>query len=369
MTNDSIRLWEIEESLVNNTAEFALFGYPYTLSKTKLELSEPVFENGYHIIMSGKEIPQTRLFQFLEPLNTLLWVSMLSVCSGVGIVLAIIARLHPDEWYHLAQRNIVSKEDGERFSLVNSLWFAFSSMVGQCGDRLPLSMAGKIIAYAWWFFVLVACSTYTANLAAFFTASGSVNIQSLKDLARRTDIRYGTYSGYHLVNLLQSSSRDPYSTVWRSIMNNRTLVETAERGLSFAEKEQYIFIGDMSAVYSAKKNKCDLIVSDRPMFRHLLHLPFRPHFPHFASISDMIVTLDNSGMLAEIERKWFAQEGQECPNGVTEQQQISMKDFKGVFIFLIIGIAIASFVGYLECLWFRFKNNSEGEKLNSDEQQ
>ena len=152
-------------------------------------------------------------------------------------------------------------------------------------------------------------------------------------------------------------------------MNNSTLVETAERGLSRAEKEQYIFIGDMSAVYSAKKNKCDLIVSDRPMFRHLLHLPFRPHFPHFASISNMIVTLDNSGTLAEIERKWFAQEGQECPSGVTEQQQISMKDFKGVFIFLIIGIAIASFVGYLECLWFRFKNNSEGKKLNSDEQQ
>jgi len=46
---------------------------------------------------------------------------------------------------------------------------------------------------AWWFFTLILISTYTANLAAFLTVERMLTpINSADDLAKQTDIQYGT---------------------------------------------------------------------------------------------------------------------------------------------------------------------------------
>lgn len=58
---------------------------------------------------------------------------------------------------------------GDELNLFNSLWFATGSMLGQGGDNTPRSPSGRILGAAFWFFILIMISTYTANLAAFFT--------------------------------------------------------------------------------------------------------------------------------------------------------------------------------------------------------
>ena len=60
--------------------------------------------------------------------------------------------------------------EGEEFNLFNSLWFATASMLQQGGDNTPKAPSGRILAAAFWFFILIIISTYTANLAAFFTS-------------------------------------------------------------------------------------------------------------------------------------------------------------------------------------------------------
>ncbi|XP_078736623.1 glutamate receptor 1-like [Lampetra fluviatilis] len=359
--SDAALIADIRRRLLLHEVDFALFGYPITNQPEdeRLALSPPILENGYHIIMKGKEVNEPRIFQFLEPLNTLLWISMLSACAGISVVLFVLSLLHPDEWYHLAKRKLVSREQGQSFNLVNSFWFVFSAMVKQGSDPLPLSMAGKIIVYTWWCFVLVVCSTYTANLAAFLTAEGQTSIRSLKDLTRQMDARYGTYSGYRIVGFLNSSARDPYMTVWRHIRDNRTMVASPKKGLEQAEKAGYIFIGEASAVFTAKKDHCDLIISDRRFFRHRLALPFPPGSRLAVEVSRAVTELEDSGQLAELERQWFAQEGQECV-GLSNEHQIEMKDFKGVFYFLMMGIAAGCGVCFVECLWFKRRDEEGG---------
>ena len=45
----------------------------------------------------------------------------------------------------------------------------------------------------WWLFILVVTSSYTANLAAFLTVERMVSpIESAEDLAKQTEIAYGT---------------------------------------------------------------------------------------------------------------------------------------------------------------------------------
>lgn len=54
-------------------------------------------------------------------------------------------------------------------------------------------MSGRIVGSVWWFFTLIIISSYTANLAAFLTVQRMTSpIESAEDLAKQTEIKYGT---------------------------------------------------------------------------------------------------------------------------------------------------------------------------------
>lgn len=58
------------------------------------------------------------------------------------------------------------------------------------------SLSGRIVGGVWWFFTLIIISSYTANLAAFLTVERMVSpIESAEDLAKQTEIAYGTLEG------------------------------------------------------------------------------------------------------------------------------------------------------------------------------
>lgn len=60
---------------------------------------------------------------------------------------------------------------------------------------LGRSISGRMVGAVWWFFTLILISSYTANLAAFLTVERMVTpINSAEDLARQTQVEYGTIS-------------------------------------------------------------------------------------------------------------------------------------------------------------------------------
>jgi len=58
---------------------------------------------------------------------------------------------------------------------------------------MPKALSTRIVGGIWWFFTLIIISSYTANLAAFLTVERMVSpIESAEDLAKQTEIAYGT---------------------------------------------------------------------------------------------------------------------------------------------------------------------------------
>jgi len=57
-------------------------------------------------------------------------------------------------------------------------------------------LSGRVVGSVWWFFTLIIISTYTANLAAFLTGERMLTpIENADDLAKQTEIHYGTLRG------------------------------------------------------------------------------------------------------------------------------------------------------------------------------
>ena len=82
------------------------------------------------------------------------------------------------------------------FTLSNSFWFAVGTLMQQGSDINPRAVSTRIVGGIWWFFTLIIISSYTANLAAFLTVERMVSpIESADDLAKQTEIAYGTISG------------------------------------------------------------------------------------------------------------------------------------------------------------------------------
>ncbi len=75
------------------------------------------------------------------------------------------------------------------------------------------SLSGRIVGGVWWFFTLIIISSYTANLAAFLTVERMVSpIESAEDLAKQTEIAYGTLDSGSTKEFFRVSS----PTAWES---------------------------------------------------------------------------------------------------------------------------------------------------------
>lgn len=84
------------------------------------------------------------------------------------------------------------------------------------------SLSGRIVGGVWWFFTLIIISSYTANLAAFLTVERMVSpIESAEDLAKQTEIAYGTLEGGSTKEFFRVSTHWSFSfTIYKLFQSN-----------------------------------------------------------------------------------------------------------------------------------------------------
>ena len=76
-------------------------------------------------------------------------------------------------------------------------------------------MSGRIVGSVWWFFTLIIISSYTANLAAFLTVERMQSpIESADDLAKQTEIKYGTVESGSTMEFFRMSTIPVYERMW-----------------------------------------------------------------------------------------------------------------------------------------------------------
>ncbi|MEQ2261131.1 Glutamate receptor 3 [Ameca splendens] len=148
---------------------------------------------------------------------------------------------------------------------MSSLFFLFLPQTHHCHPLTTLcrSLSGRIVGGVWWFFTLIIISSYTANLAAFLTVERMVSpIESAEDLAKQTEIAYGTLDSGSTKEFFRRSKIAVYEKMWSYMKSAEPSVftKTTAEGVARVRKSKgkYAFLLESTMnEYTEQRKPCD----------------------------------------------------------------------------------------------------------------
>ncbi|XP_026125883.1 glutamate receptor ionotropic, delta-2 isoform X2 [Carassius auratus] len=312
------------------------------------------------------------MFACLAPFDLSLWACIAGTVILVGTLVYLLNWLNPPR---LPMGSVSST------TLYNSMWFVYGSFVQQGGEVPYTTLATRMMMGVWWLFALIVISSYTANLAAFLTISRIENsIQSLQDLAKQTDLPYGTVLDSAVYDQVRSKSlnpfeRDPmYSQMWRMI--NRTggaenNVEESKEGIRKVKYGRFAFVWDAAVLeYVAINDEdCSLYTVSNNVADRGYGIAMQHGSPYRDIFSQRILELQQNGDMDILKLKWWPRDSP-CdlysPVGTRKNgSALDIHSFAGVFFVLAAGVVLSCLIATVETWWTRRK----GSRVPSKETQ
>ncbi|MEQ2255484.1 Glutamate receptor 2 [Ilyodon furcidens] len=252
--------------LVYGKADIAVAPLTITLVREEvIDFSKPFMSLGISIMIKKPQKSKPGVFSFLDPLAYEIWMCIVFAYIGVSVVLFLVSRFSPYEWHteEYEDGQIQTNESTNEFGIFNSLWFSLGAFMRQGCDISPRSLSGRIVGGVWWFFTLIIISSYTANLAAFLTVERMVSpIESAEDLAKQTEIAYGTLDSGSTKEFFRRSKIALFDKMWTYMRSAEpsVFVKTTAEGVQRVRKSKgkyaYLLESTMNE-YIEQRKPCD----------------------------------------------------------------------------------------------------------------
>ncbi|XP_057204796.1 glutamate receptor 1a isoform X3 [Triplophysa rosa] len=380
--------------LVYGKADVAVAPLTITLVREEvIDFSKPFMSLGISIMIKKPQKSKPGVFSFLDPLAYEIWMCIVFAYIGVSVVLFLVSRFSPYEWHaedyeegdeqnpnqpssSSAQpgqgqqnQNQQSQEQTNEFGIFNSLWFSLGAFMQQGCDISPRSLSGRIVGGVWWFFTLIIISSYTANLAAFLTVERMVSpIESAEDLAKQTEIAYGTLDAGSTKEFFRRSKIAVFEKMW-SYMKSAdpsVFVKTTDEGVMRVRKSKgkyaYLLESTMNE-YIEQRKPCDTMKVGGNLDSKGYGIATPKGSPLRNPVNLAVLKLNEQGLLDKLKNKWWYDKG-ECGSGGGDSKDktsaLSLSNVAGVFYILIGGLGLAMLVALVE---FCYKSRTESHRM------
>uniref|UniRef100_A0A671NI24 Glutamate receptor n=1 Tax=Sinocyclocheilus anshuiensis TaxID=1608454 RepID=A0A671NI24_9TELE len=361
--------------LVYGKAEIAVA--PLTISLVReevIDFSKPFMSLGISIMIKKPQKSKPGVFSFLDPLAYEIWMCIVFAYIGVSVVLFLVSRFSPYEWHteepEEGSDGPPSDQPPNEFGIFNSLWFSLGAFMQQGCDFTPRSLSGRIVGGVWWFFTLIIISSYTANLAAFLTVERMVSpIESAEDLAKQTEIAYGTLDSGSTKEFFRRSKIAVYEKMWSYMKSAEPTVftKTTAEGVARVRKSKgkYAFLLESTMnEYTEQRKPCDTmkVGGNLDSKGYGVATPKGSQLRNAVNLA--VLKLNEQGLLDKLKNKWWYDKG-ECGSGGGDSkdkssQALSLSNVAGVFYILVGGLGLAMMVALVE---FCYKSRAEAKKL------
>ncbi|KAM6946393.1 glutamate receptor 4a [Aplochiton taeniatus] len=362
--------------LVYGKAEIAVAPLTITLVREEvIDFSKPFMSLGISIMIKKPQKSKPGVFSFLDPLAYEIWMCIVFAYIGVSVVLFLVSRFSPYEW-HAEEPEEGATEPGpldqppNEFGIFNSLWFSLGAFMQQGCDISPRSLSGRIVGGVWWFFTLIIISSYTANLAAFLTVERMVSpIESAEDLAKQTEIAYGTLDSGSTKEFFRRSKIAVYEKMWSYMKSAEPTVFTKRTSEGVARvrksKGKYAFLLESTMnEYTEQRKPCDTmkVGGNLDSKGYGIATPKGSQLRNAVNLA--VLKLNEQGLLDKLKNKWWYDKG-ECGSGGGDSkdkssQALSLSNVAGVFYILVGGLGLAMLVALVE---FCYKSRAEAKRM------
>ncbi len=186
------------------------------------------------------------------------------------------------------------------------MWFIFGGMVQGSTETTPVTVPGRILTMAWWFFGLILISTYTANLAAFLTVKKIYPpIGDVGDLTEQSKIKYGTVRNSGVQTFFKSTKLDPYQKMWTHMSGVMpdSMVNNTEEGLKRAKRGDYAFLWDSTVTSYVAAVDCGFTEIGPGFDPKGFGMAVPPGALYRDDLSLAILQLADGGMISQLEHK------------------------------------------------------------------
>ncbi|KAK6298564.1 hypothetical protein J4Q44_G00316190 [Coregonus suidteri] len=309
--------------LVYGKADIAVAPLTITLVREEvIDFSKPFMSLGISIMIKKPQKSKPGVFSFLDPLAYEIWMCIVFAYIGVSVVLFLVSRFSPYEWHteEYEDGQIQTNESTNEFGIFNSLWFSLGAFMRQGCDISPRSLSGRIVGGVWWFFTLIIISSYTANLAAFLTVERMVSpIESAEDLAKQTEIAYGTLDSGSTKEFFRRSKIALFDKMWTYMRSAEpsVFVKTTAEGVLRVRKSKgkyaYLLESTMNE-YIEQRKPCDTM----KVGGNLDSKGYGIATPKGSSLRNAVnlavLKLNEQGLLDKLKNKWWYDKG-ECGSG------------------------------------------------------
>ncbi|XP_016365626.1 glutamate receptor 4-like [Sinocyclocheilus rhinocerous] len=269
-----------------------------------------------------------------------------------------------------------SDQPPNEFGIFNSLWFSLGAFMQQGCDISPRSLSGRIVGGVWWFFTLIIISSYTANLAAFLTVERMVSpIESAEDLAKQTDIAYGTLDSGSTKEFFRRSKIAVYEKMWSYMKSAEPTVftKTTAEGVARVRKSKgkYAFLLESTMnEYTEQRKPCDTMKVGGNLDSKGYGVATPKGSQLRTPVNLAVLKLSESGVLDKLKNKWWYDKGECGPkdSGSKDKssQALSLSNVAGVFYILVGGLGLAMLVALIE-FCYRSRNEAKRMKLTFTE--
>uniref|UniRef100_A0A6Q2Y6A3 Glutamate receptor n=1 Tax=Esox lucius TaxID=8010 RepID=A0A6Q2Y6A3_ESOLU len=363
--------------LVYGKADIAVAPLTITLVREEvIDFSKPFMSLGISIMIKKPQKSKPGVFSFLDPLAYEIWMCIVFAYIGVSVVLFLVSRFSPYEWHmeEYEDGQLPTSESSNEFGIFNSLWFSLGAFMQQGCDISPRSLSGRIVGGVWWFFTLIIISSYTANLAAFLTVERMVSpIEGAEDLAKQTEIAYGTLDSGSTKEFFRRSKIALFDKMWqymKSAEPSPFVKKTAEGVLRVRKskgKYAYLLESTMNE-YIEQRKPCDTMKVGGNLDSKGYGIATPKGSPLRNAVNLAVLKLNEQGLLDKLKNKWWYDKG-ECGSGGGESKDsgskektsaLSLSNVAGVFYILVGGLGLAMMVALVE---FCYKSRAEAKKM------
>lgn len=357
------------KELVEKRADLAVAGMTITYEREQvIDFTKPFWNIGITILFRKPKPEPPELFSFLSPLDTQVWIYVIAVYLCVSFMMFVIARFTPYEWCnpHPCDPNTDTVEN--QFSVLNSLWFTIGAFMQQGCEIAPRAVSTRMVAGVWWFFTLIIISSYTANLAAFLTIEKMVSpIQGAEDLAKQTDIKYGTLGSGSTKAFFERSKFPTYQRMW-SFMKSATpsvFVAGNKEGEARVLKGDYAYFAESSTIEYMVERNCELMQVGQWLDSKGYGIGLPQDSPYRDKISSIILKLQEDQTIQKFYNTWWKEKNKdgECIDSTQKKTNaLTIKNVGGIFVVLIAGTMAGAVVAFFEFLWKARKNAKEDKQ-------